>query len=491
MYDTGTSKVLQCDDLEFIILDKLSRNELDEAVNVLVKEFGENRFLEALINIKTSIETENILKSENLGDFYLIDHFEDLENQINNNLNQITLELTEKCNLRCGYCIYNDNFTEKRNHGTKEMTEEVAKAAIQYIHKHGSKDEISITFYGGEPLIKLSLIKQCIEYSKEIIQDKSIHYSMTTNLLLMTPETANYIASMDNFYVVCSLDGPQHIHDDYRKDLNGDGSFDRAIKGLQYLINALGESAKDRILINMVYSPPYYLGKLDEINDYFNNLKWLPNEIEKLISYAASGSIPLEVAKKKYEEHGLKLSKNDYDFSLMDWSASNYINDIKNKGIASKYFTKKMVETQIAKIHNRSVFNEPNGQYPLNACCIPGARKLYVTTEGKFLLCERVCDPYPIGDIFSGVDIKKVKKTFVDDYSFRAKEKCTNCWAVRLCSLCYAQYHTEPDLNIEKRAKECKVAQKQVLESLQLYHECLEIDPDRFKYMDDISNSFK
>lgn len=492
IYDTGTSKVMQCDSMEYSILEKLFNHELESSINDLIEDYGEERLLKALENLKNAIEEENILNSHKLCTFYSPNHFENLEEQINNNLEQLTLELTEQCNLRCEYCIYNNEFSGKRNHGDKEMSEEVARASVEYAAKHGSKNGVAITFYGGEPLIKFSLIKQCVEYSKEIIKDKPITYSLTTNLLLMTPDIAKYLASVEEFFIVCSIDGPKHMHDNFRKDLSGNGSFERVLSGLKYLVEALGDSAKDRIGLSMVYTPPYYSEKAKEIDEFFNSLNWLPKEVQKIITYPEANSIPFEIVKQKYEQQGIDFTANHNKWPLKELSDLNYLQEIKNssqnKKGDSNYFAQNISEKPMIKIHKRSIFTKPNGKYPLNGCCIPGARKIYICTDGKFLLCEKISGSPIIGNVFSGIDIKKVKDQLIDEYSSKTIEKCSNCWAVRLCSVCYAHCYTDGKLDLEKRDNTCKNIPQQVESDLRLYHQCMESNPKALEYINDIVN---
>ena len=92
-----------------------------------------------------------------------------MENQLLRNRAQITLELTEKCNMRCKYCIYQEGQGGYREFGNHDMTFEVAKLAIDDLIEH-SQDEkvIFVSFYGGEPLLKFDLLKQCIDYCETI-----------------------------------------------------------------------------------------------------------------------------------------------------------------------------------------------------------------------------------------------------------------------------------------------------------------------------------
>src|SRR5699024_5846365 len=105
---------------------------------------------------------------------------------------QLTIELTGNCNLRCKYCIYNDYYEGNRAFNTSNIDFETARKAIDYVYAHSAEDKLAITFYGGEPLINFKVMKQCIDYSLQNIKNKQLYFSFTTNLTLMTKEIAEY-----------------------------------------------------------------------------------------------------------------------------------------------------------------------------------------------------------------------------------------------------------------------------------------------------------
>lgn len=355
LYDTGTNKVFQCNDIEYAILDRLLNEDFENSISDFLELFGHQKVIDSLNSIINAIEQENILMLKKLDKFYSPEHFEKLEEQIDKHLYQVTLELTEQCNLRCKYCIYNDNYSGMRNHGKTEMTLEIAKAAVEYAAKHGDETKgVAITFYGGEPLLKYDLIKYCVDYSNKIIRNKPVTYSMSTNLTLVTPEIAKFLASTEGFSVLCSIDGPKHIHDSCRKTLDGDGSFDKAIRGLRYLVEAYGDSAQDNILINMVYTPPYYPEKLEEIMTFINELEWLPKKIVKTITYPSENSISQEVS-AQMNNVGSGIGIYQHEMSLLDWSFSKYLKKIEKNETTDDFLAKEMVHQSILRIHKRPI----------------------------------------------------------------------------------------------------------------------------------------
>jgi uncharacterized protein len=470
-YDTGTSKTMSCEKIECEILQKIISGEFEEIYH-LAQISSVNQFIQALENIKQAIDIEDILKAGGDFNFNSPHHSADLHNMIDSGLQQITLELTEGCNLRCGYCIYNDLYKGKRNFGHRNMTQEVAQKAIDYLKYHGDKKEVSVTFYGGEPLVNFDILKKSVKYAQENIKNRKLNFSMTTNLSMMTEEIARYIANIDNFSVLCSLDGPKDIHDSYRKDIDNHGSYVRAIRGLKYLVQAFGDRAKDMISISMVFAPPYYKNKPNEIQRFFENLDWLPKNISKLVTYPNVGSVN---------------GGEDEENTLLKWSNSMYFDSLKNNKEAD-LFSKGVIEQGFARLHKRPIYKYHNNMYPLNGCCIPANRKIYITVDGSFMLCEKIDGAPKIGNVFDGIDEEKIRTEMVDSYVSNSIKDCKNCWAARLCGICYMYCYSYEKLDLEKKRSYCNSTKSYRLMNMIFYHKCLENNPKYLEYLNKLDD---
>ena len=209
------------------------------------------------------VKKENILKATPLEKFEG-EHFEDLTQSIPQNMRQVVLEVTENCNLRCDYCIYQNSFSGFRDFSPRSMSEETAIKAIDYILKNSYRDEIYVGFYGGEPLLKFDLIKKCVSYALENRGEKKVTFSMTTNGVLMTEEKAEYFASIPEFSLMFSIDGDEKTHNEHRKLENGRGSFELSLKGFQNALKAYGDRRK-MISVSTVVSPPYTKEKFEDM----------------------------------------------------------------------------------------------------------------------------------------------------------------------------------------------------------------------------------
>lgn len=481
IYDLGTGKILLCSSDEYRILNNIfESNGMNDLQDLKMED---TKILECLQTLKKAIVEEKLLQAPPLTEFSsLHSEFDLIQEQVESNLQQITLELTEKCNLRCKYCIYSDGNETFRDFDTHDMTWDIAKKAIDYGVKHSGK-ELSVTFYGGEPLLQFELLQKCVEYTKEVAGNKLTSHSMTTNMVLMTKEIAEYLASVERFSVVCSLDGPKEVHDENRLTVDGRGSFEKAIRGLRYLVDAYGDRAATYLSLSMVMTLPANEEKLKKIQDFFESLDWLPSKMVKNISYVSSSSHRLE---RLTNESG-KTSQTDkmgYVNPLADWTQDSMVFD--DKIAADQIFTQSFMQSSYLRIHKRMIVDDPVGCYNLSGCCVPASRRLYITATGNFLLCEKIGNAPYIGDVENGVDMESIKKNYIDDYMDEAKKLCADCWAVRFCGNCYVDCYDSNGFRPEFKQDRCGAALFGIEKDLVSYHEMLERHPERLEYLNDI-----
>lgn len=479
-YDTGTGKVFQIEDNVYYVLRCLSvTNDFDKLFK-LPMELSE--ILTALETIEGAVNAENILLAPPLSTMGGPQVYQLKERSQKTKL--MTLEVTERCNLRCKYCVYNDHGAY-RSFGDKDMSFDVAKKAIDYLAKHSDK-ELYLSFYGGEPLLKFGLIKQCVSYAKSVIsKKKKLRFSLTTNATLLTPEIADYFASVDDFVITVSLDGPEIIHDENRVYCNGKGSFNDTIRGLKNLIRATGKQAMNKIKINMVAENPD-IDKFNQIQDFIDSANWLPKGITITTNYASHGEIESEPIYADSEKELSMLDKLEIEYDpLSYWSKDrmkeNNIPISKNTLISNDNMTK-----ELSTIHRRLLTNTPMPTYFMNGCCIPGARRLFVTTDGNFKLCEKMGPAPYLGNVEEGLDLEAVQKHYVLDFINEAKKYCGQCWAVNICPLCYTDCYDENGVHFSYRHVHC-MGNRQLLEqSLIKYHEILENNPEELEYLSSI-----
>lgn len=456
LYDTGTSKIFLLDD----------NQEIEIFFSVINQVIDKNIESDAAKKVAKMVENENLLKGIIKKDFYDVDK-EYIADKVEHKLSQMTLEVTQQCNLRCKYCIYGHEHLNFRDFGTKEMTWDIAKKAIEYAKNH-STDHIVISFYGGEPLLKFELIQQAVNYARKIIVDKELSFSMTTNMVLMDEKKADFIAKTPRFSVTASIDGPEHIHDKNRVDRNGTGTFERSINGLKTLVYAMKKYDKeliDHLSISMVLDQPFLNSKYDDIENFFGKLDWLPQKIEKMVTYADYPS-----------DYIIEQPREEREY-IDEWIMEN--NDIDN-------FYRGTLQSVLYPIHVRNISEEPQEFMKMNGCCIPGSRKLYVTSDGEFKVCERIGESPAIGNVEDGINFEKLYKSYIDEFYEKGKLDCANCWASTICNVCYARYYDEKGFNRETKLKVCESTRKELQDFLILYHTYLEENPEVISRLNDI-----
>lgn len=145
------------------------------------------------------------------------------------------LHLAHDCNLRCAYCFAKGGaFAGKR----ELMSEKTAKAAIDFVTGvSGTRRNIEIDFFGGEPLLNFNVLKETVSYARGIEKQSGKHFrfTVTTNAYNITDDMADYLnREMDN--VVVSIDGRPHVHDAVRKTAGGAGSYERVARNAKKLL---------------------------------------------------------------------------------------------------------------------------------------------------------------------------------------------------------------------------------------------------------------
>ena len=203
-------------------------------------------------------ETETVLK-EKLGDRYTEEDLKDILEAVTELTEQgrlftkdiyenligivkqrktvvkaLCLHIAHDCNLACQYCFAE----EGEYHGRRAlMSYEVGKKALDFlVANSGSRRNLEVDFFGGEPLMNWKVVKELVAYGRELEKqyDKHFRFTLTTNGVLLNEEVQEFVnREMDN--VVLSLDGRKEVNDRMRPFRNGKGSYDLIVPKFQKL----------------------------------------------------------------------------------------------------------------------------------------------------------------------------------------------------------------------------------------------------------------
>lgn len=173
-------------------------------------------------------------------------------------ITQMELILTQGCNLSCSYCF------EKDMLGYLRMPERIALKAIDLLFSYSGKSErLNITLFGGEPLLNMETLRPVVRFAerKAAENGKTVFFNMTSNGTLINENTAEYLAE-HGIKTLVSIDGLESTHDRFRRARSGEGTFEKAMKGLQRL------KGKQPLGVKMTVMP-------EAARDLFENVKGL------------------------------------------------------------------------------------------------------------------------------------------------------------------------------------------------------------------------
>ena len=296
---------------------------------------------------------------------------------------QLYLAVSESCNFRCKYC------RQKKTSAIENMSIAEIKNAIDVFYKV-AKIPKSIVFFGGEPLLNFDGIKYAISYVRSF--DDNISFSMVINGSLCTKEIADFLSS-NNVEVIVSLDGPARYHNFARCNANGEGTYEKAIRGYQLLKESGCKTGITTVI------GPHNEEVFEELIEWAIELK--PNSLGFCLPHGNE------------DNYAMKLSS----FDLAHQRMMDAYEILHNQGIYLVQVEQKMN----AFIAGRAI------PYECKAC----GKRIVACKGTRFGICE---GPITMHDkFFDSVDklptcIKEYKKTS----PFYIKE-CRSCIAYRIC----------------------------------------------------------
>lgn len=233
---------------------------------------------------------------------------------------------------------------------------------------------------------------------------------------------------------------------------------------MDYLLDAYRDEDRNRISMSMVYSPPFSEDKIDRIASLWDE-PWLSRETNFSFSYVQRDAFMGDLG-----------GPPERDYSALNWTIKNYIEHYR-RGEKPHPLASQFLDKKLALLHQRPLCRGKIVETGLNACCVPGVRKIFVTANGTMQLCERVGNAPNIGDVYSGINVENIKRIFISEYRTKSETQCSYCWCARLCEICYVQAYRNGEFSVQQKQHYCEV-QKRINEIfLGLYCRLLEINP--------------
>ena len=321
----------------------------------------------------------------------------------------LVLMLTTSCNLSCRYCYEarEESCAPPAETGgnRREMSAETLRKSIAFLLENsGESRNVSVVFFGGEPLLRFPLLRAAVPVARTMGQErgKAISFSLTTNGTLLTPEIAEFLK--ENGVSVCiSMDGPPEIHDRNRAYASGRGSYQDAARGLSCLTEGKnGFPLAARVTIGR--------GAVD-VRKTFEHLRGL--------GFDEVGFAPASAA----EENGAALTEEELDRVMEGFRelATGYEDDVRERRLPAF--------SNLTQVLSRIHRGEPM-PYP----CGAGIGMLAVDPAGDFYPCHRLCG---VGDALGGTErgiAGDIRARFLEGARRRRESACDACWAKNFCS---------------------------------------------------------
>ena len=282
------------------------------------------------------------------------------------------------------------------------MPFEVGKRALDFlVENSGTRRNLEVDFFGGEPLMNFDVCKRLVTYARSIEKEKgkNFRFTLTTNGVALSDEVIEW-ANRECYNVVLSLDGRREVNDRFRKDLSGRGSYDRIVPNFQKLVAARGGKG-------------YYMrGTFTHHNpDFTNDLFHMADDL----GFSELSMEPVVAPPSSPEaltEEDLPILFDQYELLAKDMlrrqregrpiTFYHYILDLK---------------------HGPCIYKRIAG-------CGSGTEYMAVTPWGDLYPCDAA---YKLGDVGQGVTNTALRDEF-KLCNVYARPECRDCWAKLWCA---------------------------------------------------------
>lgn len=385
-------------------------------------------------------------------------------------IGQLTLILTEECNIRCKYCIYSGQYDNMREHSSQVMSFETAKKAIDIyimeymeLRKTNHESQVQIGFFGGEPLLNFKLLKQVVEYVRNKYQITPI-YTITTNGLLLTDKKIEYLVS-NNFNIAISINGDKANNDRLRTNFDGSGTYSSLEKLFSRLLYKYPEITERISLICIIDIG----SNIDELNNFFD--KAIVNKFR----LARVNSVNADFTNwyNKYNLRDREKYLEAIETLLQDFKLRLSLHEKPTN--FERVFFNSLTNTIVHRVKTPPHTIYKNEYYVQGMSCVPGD-KLAVNPAGDLLMCERVNYSGKIGDVYNGIDINLITN-HMNNYN-KSLTKCLNCNYKWLCSCCFARVLDDRGNIIPFDSKRCSDEKASIDRALRIYYEILSVCPN-------------
>ena len=402
--DTCSGGIHVVDDIAYDIIELFEKCEKKNIINQMTEKYANKND----VTVKDIEECyEQIVELKNMGKLFSDDTFENMAGKLKEKTSGVVkalcLHIAHTCNLNCEYCFA----SQGKYHGERAvMSFEVGKQALDFlVANSGNRRNLEVDFFGGEPLMNFDVVKQIVAYARSIEKEhnKNFRFTLTTNGLLIDDDVIEF-ANKECSNVVLSLDGRKEIHDRYRVDYAGNGSWDRIVPKFQKLVEER-EHKNYYMRGTFTHANPDFLKDIKQMLD----LGFTELSMEPVVCAPGDPSElteeDLPIVLEQYEKLAELMLKRDEE---------------------GKPFT--FYHYMIDLTGGPCIYKRISG-------CGSGTEYMAVTPWGDLYPCHQFVgeEKFKLGDIWTGVTNKDIQCDFASCNVY-ARPDCRDCWAKLYCS---------------------------------------------------------
>ena len=402
--DVASGAVHVVDDVAYDIIALFEKKERE----ALIAEINAKYLPSPDIN-ESDIEEcyDDVAALRDAGKLFAPDTFEGMAGKLKEKssgvIKALCMHIAHTCNLNCSYCFA----SQGKYHGDRAvMSYEVGCRALDFlIENSGTRHNLEVDFFGGEPLMNFDVVKRLVEYARSIEKkhNKNFRFTLTTNGVLIDDDVIDF-ANREMSNVVLSLDGRKEVHDRFRVDYAGNGSYDKIVPKFKKLVESRG-------------GKNYYMrGTFTHLNpDFLEDIKVMLDLGFKEISMEPVVSAPGDAGELTAEDMPIVFEQYEKLAELM-----------RQKRREGEPFT--FYHYMIDLTGGPCIYKRISG-------CGSGTEYMAVTPWGDLYPCHQFVgeEKFKLGDIYSGVTNTEMQNEF-KACNVYAREECRDCWARLYCS---------------------------------------------------------
>ena len=402
--DICSGSVHAVDEVAYDIIAMFESHSREEILAAMAEKYAHREDVTAQ-DLEECYDQVVMLKEQ--GKLFVPDTFQSMAGKLKQKtagvVKALCLHIAHTCNLNCSYCFASQG---KYNGERAVMSFEVGKQALDFlVANSGTRRNLEVDFFGGEPLMNFQVVKDLVAYARSIEKqhNKNFRFTLTTNGMLVDDDVIEF-ANRECHNVVLSLDGRKEIHDRYRVDYAGKGSWERIVPKFQKFVEAR-DSKGYYMRGTFTHANPDFLKDIQQMLD----LGFTELSMEPVVCAPGDPSALTEedkaIVMDQYEKLAQLMLQRDKEGK--PFTFYHYMIDLKG---------------------GPCIYKRISG-------CGSGTEYMAVTPWGDLYPCHQFVgdEKFLLGNIWDGVSNTAIQDEFMSCNVY-SRPECNDCWAKLYCS---------------------------------------------------------